>query len=167
MILLVLSFSGVASAADSSLPTKGVPAKDVLVSTPEYSADPEYQPSLGIYEYRVSWQGIGAARVKVYVDKVSDDYHITATARTNKYIDVFYKLRYRAAGVISASDMSPRKIEIDQRENSRIKRAKVEFKPDGLIHAVRWKKGQQVADETFDPQNFTLEPFSAGFLARR
>ncbi len=144
---------------------RDVSAAEVLVSTPQYEPNLAYEPSLGVYEYRVSWQGIGAAKVKVYVEKLDGEYHVSATARTNRYIDVFYKLRYRASGIFS-SDMTPKRMEIDQRENSRTKQDKVAFLPNGNIHAVRWKRGKLETDEVFDPQNFTLEPFSAGFLAR-
>ncbi|MCB0332924.1 MAG: DUF3108 domain-containing protein [Bdellovibrionales bacterium] len=142
-----------------------VSAAEVLVSTPKYPPNMSYEPSLGVYEYRVSWQGIGAANVKVYVEKVDGEYHVTATARTNRYVDVFYKLRYRASGVLAAG-MKPVKMEIDQRENSKVKQDSVTFLPNGDIHSVRWKRGKLISDEVFDPQNVTLEPFSAGFLAR-
>lgn len=146
-----------------------VPASEVVVKTPVYDSQSYmegFEPTLGEYNYRVSWQGIGAAYLKVFFDKIGDHYHITAKVRTNSFVDIFYKLRYHATGVVAANNYSPIRTIIDQRENSRIKQADFEFLGNGAIHSVRWRDGKEEADEVFDPNNFTLDPFSAGLLAR-
>ncbi len=167
LLLVILGVSLLVCSQALAEKPKYIPASEVKIKTPVYEDHySEFSPTLGEYKYRVAWQGIGAAYLNVYVDKVGDEYHITAKARTNSFIDVFYKLRYHATGVISATNFSPKKTLIDQRENSKIKQAQIEFLDGNQIHTTRWRDGREEADETFDPENFMLDPFSAGFLAR-
>ncbi len=145
-----------------------IKAEDIRIYTPVYQAYSEFNPPLGTYEYKVSWQGISAADVHVTVERKADQYKVTTKARTYSGIDLFYKLRYKAEGIISAIDLSPIKTVIDHRENSKHKITQITFEKDGGIHATRYRKDNGSAKEelTFNPKNFTLDPFSAAFLAR-
>ena len=137
------------------------------VSTPRYHPDLSvFDPNAGHYEYEVSWQGIPAAEVSIDVKREADTLRVVATANTYRGIDIFYKLRYRAEGLLSAFDFYPKKTIIDQRENSRIVNTQITFLDKGRIFSVRSRKGQDPEVYNFDPENFTLDPFSASFVAR-
>jgi len=140
---------------------------EVEVTTPEYRPVPgEFDPALGTYSYVVSWQGIPAATATVEVQQEDDYYRISASARTHRAIDIFYRLRYWAQGIISVDELRPRETTIEQRENSRRRDTKVQFHPDGIIESVHQSGRGNPEIHKFDPRNFTLDPFSAAFLAR-
>ena len=139
---------------------------EVEIRTPVYAPSGSHEFQQGTYGYEISWQGIPAAEATVKVERVGRQYRLVATAKTLSFVDMFYKLRYRAEGLISAEDYTPRKMIIDQRENSRIKNTKVKFLRNGEIHSVLAKKDGDRKELQFRPGNFTLEPFSAAFLAR-
>lgn len=142
----------------------------VKVTTPSYKPGPaRYKPRLGTYEYSVSWEGITAASCTLTVGERDGTYVIDAAARTYSGVDLLYKLRYEAIGRLSATDLYPISLSIDHRENSRHKNIEMSFDPrQGSIKAVR-SKGENDPDKkilAFTPQNFTLDPIGAAFLAR-
>lgn len=142
-------------------------AEDVKIFTPAYTPKFEaFEPPLGEYSYKVAWEGIPAADVQVKVQRDEDVFRVTTKAKTYSGIDLFYRLRYRAEGIISATDLTPIRTEIDHRENSRHKVTRINFTDSGNIRAVRYRQGQETEDITFNPRNFTLDPISASFLAR-
>ena len=144
-----------------------IPPEKVQISTPVYRPElADFKPELGTYTYEVAWQGIPAATLTVNVEQEGLRYHIDTQARTNKAIDVFYKLRYHGEAKISAVDLSPIESYVDSRENKKIKTAKVSFLKNGEILSLRTRNGKQQPLLKFDPNNFTLDPFSAAFLAR-
>src|SRR5262249_10341179 len=110
--------------------------------------------------------GIPAASATIFVEKDGENYRITATARTATGIDLFYKLRYRGEGLLSGTDLTPIRAVFDQQENSRIKNAEIIFHDNGEIEAVRQTKGKPAETLNFTPENFTLDPFAAAFIAR-
>ena len=139
----------------------------VKITTPTYKPDmSEFNPPLGTYTYTVGWEGIPAATATISVDKSDGNYRVIATAKTARAIDLFYKLRYRAEGLLSGTDLQPIRSVIDEQENSKIKNAQITFFEDGHIEAVRATKGRPAVVMNFSPDNFTLEPFSAAFIAR-
>jgi len=151
----------------SSSQAEELKAEDVKIFTPAYSPKFEaFEPPLGEYVYKVAWEGIPAADVKVKVQRDEDVFKVTTKAKTYSGIDLFYRLRYRAEGVISATDLTPIRTEIDHRENSRHKVTRINFTDSGNIRAVRYRQGEETEDITFNPKNFTLDPISASFLAR-
>ena len=142
-------------------------ASEVNISTPRYEpAVEEFEPKLGTYRYRVSWQGISAAEAEIQVTRRGDAFQVTSSARTNSFIDVFYRLRYQASGLIGAKTLEPRLTTINQQENSRVKNITIKFLPDGQIRSERWSRSDEKEIEEFDPNNYTLDPFSAAFIAR-
>jgi len=160
IFLISLSFTNVISAQEIS-------ADLVNISTPVYTANTSsYAPALGKYTYQVGWQGIPAAECTVEVQREGLFYHITAGAKTNKGIDLFYKLRYHAEGVMSAVDYRPKKTSVMQTENSRQKITEVTYLDSGLVKSYRINPKGKEDRLVFQPKNFMLEPFSAAFLAR-
>ena len=158
-VLLVLNSAFAAEGRDVS-------ADKVKIKTPVYRpAFDEFSPALGEYLYEVSWQGIPAADLTANISREGDTYRIITNARTYSGIDLFYKLRYRAEGVISAYTLMPKRTLINHIENSRVKNTEIVFK-EGNIKSVYTKVGSGTEVLDFDPGNFTLDPFSAAFLAR-
>jgi hypothetical protein len=142
----------------------------VKITTPHYRPESSsFKPRLGTYEYAVGWEGINAASASVTISRAGDSYIVDAAARTYSGVDLLYKLRYGAVARISASTLASESLVIDHRENSRRKNIEINFSP-GLqsIHAVRSSgenaENQKVLD--FTPENFTLDPIAATFLAR-
>jgi Protein of unknown function (DUF3108) len=140
----------------------------VKVSTPHYQPwTARFEPRLGVYRYTVSWEGIPAASATLTVDEVGQNFKIVAAARTYSGIDLLYRLRYTAEGVIEGFSLSPVRLTIDHQENSRTKNIKVEFSPSGEIHSTRMQRvGQPVEEIRFHSLNTTLDPIGAAFLAR-
>ncbi|MBX7145231.1 MAG: DUF3108 domain-containing protein [Oligoflexia bacterium] len=144
-----------------------VSAQTEHITTPVFHVDfSRFHPNLGTYDYVVSWQGIPAADVSISVNQEGMRYRVVATARTYSGIDLFYKLRYRAEGLLSAVDLLPIKTIIDQQENSTKKNIQIEFLDNGDIRSVRSKNGSGASVNVLSTDNFTLEPFSAAFIAR-
>lgn len=140
---------------------------DVRISTPVYHpAYSEFTPALGTYSYDVTWQGIPAATVSIDVEREGDKLTISTSVKTVRAIDLFYKLRYNASAVLSADDLMPERSVHHKRENSKIRDTEITFAPGGEISTIRKKEDGQVETLQFNPENFTLDPFSAAFLAR-
>lgn len=142
----------------------------VKITTPRYQPeDSKFSPRLGTYEYSVGWEGINAASCKLTIQRQGDTYVVDAAARTYTGVDLLYKLRYEAIGVISANDLTSINLDIDHQENSRHKNIAIDFSPTlKKIHAVR-SKGANDPDKkilSFNTDNFTLDPIAATFLAR-
>jgi len=142
----------------------------VKVTTPLYRPNKQiFRPKLGVYEYSVGWEGITAASCAVTISRKDDTYVVDAAARTYTGVDLLYKLRYEAIGTISAEDFSSISLSIDHRENSRRKNIEMSFQPDqGSITATRGKGADDPEKKTvsFSPNNLTLDPIGAVFLAR-
>lgn len=147
-----------------------IPPDLVKVTTPLYRpARVAYKPRPGIYEYSVGWEGITAASCSLTVREDGSRYFITAAARTYSGVDLLYKLRYEARGLLKSDDLSSISLSIDHRENSRHKTIEMRFEPDAnKISAVR-QTGDIAANQKyveFSPNNQTLDPIGAAFLAR-
>ncbi|MBN8549498.1 MAG: DUF3108 domain-containing protein [Deltaproteobacteria bacterium] len=164
--LIALSMMAVGSLgfADQGDTTTAPVAK---VTTPVYHPEAsDFAPPLGKYDYTVSWEGIPAAEASISVEQEGLHYRIVADARTYSGVDLLYTLRYRAESLISAIDYSPIKTIIDQRENSTKRSTQISFRDNGDIETVRSKNGKDTVVQTLNTDNFTLDPFSASFLAR-
>lgn len=141
-------------------------AADVEVKTPFYTPGPVVDFPEGTYFYDVTWQGIPAARASISLDRIGDDYRVVASARTADWVEIIYRLRYRAEGHTSAASFSPKKMLISQTENSKVSSTKISFADSGEIYAVRKKLGKETKTLRFNPHNLTLDPVSAALLAR-
>ncbi len=166
LLSTALMVVGVVSAYSEESPAAPIPVDQVHVSTPAYTRGPNFEPPLGTYDYSVSWQGIPAASASITVTKEGDNYRVVSSAKTARGIDIFYRLRYRAEGLINAQKLTPLRSVIDHQENSRIKNTQMTFKQNGEIESVRSQVGKSSTITRFVPDNFTVDPISAAFLAR-
>ena len=160
-VMGALFFASAASAEDET-----IPVDQVHVSTPMYKPSGQFEPPLGTYEYGVSWEGIPAASASLTVTKEGNRYRIISSAKTASAIDLVYKLRYHAEGLIDARELRPIRTVIDHQENSRFKNTQMVFRSNGEIETVRSNLGKGSTVLKFTSDNFTLDPFSAAFLAR-
>jgi hypothetical protein len=142
----------------------------VKVTTPKYTASLDlFRPRFGTYEYTVSWEGIPAASCSLTFKQETDYYIVETAARTYSGVDLLYKLRYNAVGILAKDDLTSIKLMIDHRENSRHKHVTIDFLPEaGRISAVRGRGDDDPhkATVSFVPHNFTLDPIGAAFIAR-
>jgi hypothetical protein len=143
-----------------------IPMDQVKISTPVYTPDLSgFAPEMGTYTYRVSWMGIPAGTVEMELARNGSNYEIRVKAYTAKVIDIFYKLRYATVAVISAETLLPKHSVSNSRENRRRKESEVIFQPDGSIHSISKDNRGRVESIAFEPDNFTLDPYSAAFMA--
>ena len=134
-----------------------------------------YQPrgaefSTGIYHYKVAWQGMPVGRAKIAVDSRFQDtrpyYHVRATAKTGKFIDVFYRLRHTSESLFEVDSLKPVKFVSVQKERRKEKIREVSFEDSGRIVSKRSKNGKSRDPIEFQSGNLTLDPISAAFVAR-
>lgn len=142
-----------------------IPLDQVHISTPVYAPADSFKPLLGRYSYEVSWNGIPAGSVELELELNGDEYEIKTSARTAKGIDILYKLRYEAETVLAADTLQPKHSFSVTRTNSKKKITELEFLPGGEILSTREDNHGKLRTLKFDSDNFTLEPYSAGFLA--
>lgn len=137
------------------------------VITPLYKPKlKDFHPPLGTYRFKVSWQGIPAAYANFTLKKENEHYKLESSARTNSVVDIFYKLRYEANSKIIAKNLKPVESSYDSKENSRHQTAKLKFGKDGKIESFYQKNDRKPKEVSFNPHNFTLDPFAAVFVAR-
>lgn len=142
------------------------PASEISVQTEVYKPDfKNTRFEYGAYEYDVSWEGIPAGSAKFELKPEGDKYRMVASAKSASGIDIFYKLRYRAEGLLNYS-YSPIRTFVTHKENSREKITDLSFNQDGTVKSIRTTKGKGTEVEEFNPNNFMLDPFSSAFLAR-
>ncbi len=143
-----------------------IPADEVEIVTPFYRPEPEnFSPRFGTYTYNVSWQGIPAGILELCLTQSGNDYRIEANARTNKFIDFFYRLRFSTEALVSTDTLHPKISVYDSHQNKRREKTEIEFLPGGEIHSTHKDHRGTVKELRFKPNNLTLDPFSAVFLA--
>jgi hypothetical protein len=143
-----------------------IPPDKVKITTPVYSPDlSDFNPKLGRYTYTVSWQGIPAGTVDLCLNRTGDDYKITANARSSEVIDYVYTLRFYTEALIASQTLMPKRSLSVSKENSRKKRIELEFLSNGEIQSVYTDHHGKRESIQFNPENFTLDPFSTGLLA--
>jgi len=157
--LLIADATGLFAEQGEVLPVRNAPRV-----YPENRSD--FSPPLGTYTYTAGWQGIPAATCTISIDREGDYFRVVASARTYSGIDLFYKLRYRAEGIIAATSFAPVRSIFDQRENSRIKNTILTFRENGEVQSVRATRGQPPVLERVISDGALLDPFSAAFIAR-
>lgn len=159
--ILVLSLFNFASA-------ENLKAGDIKVSTPNYSlAKSKFKPEFGTYRYSIGWKGIPAAEATIEVSPINrKEISITSLVKTYKAIDLFYKVRYEAGGILSQDTFEPKMMRIVQRENSRFKQSNVLFVNRNTIKAINLKNKNAPEEYVFHSKNLMLEPLSAAFKAR-
>lgn len=164
--LLILLMAVLLLAAGTSIRASKIPADQVKVTTPVYKPDfSEFKPPLGKYEYSVSWNGIPAGSVDLELALNGSEYKITSNARSASGIDLVYRLRYHSESIVSAKTFRPLFSKYVSRENSRRKITELQFLPSGEISYMREDHHGKVERLRFQSDNFTLDPYSAAFLA--
>jgi len=147
-----------------------IPPGDVVVHTIAYV--PQHKVlEAGTYHYSVSWQGIPVARAKVEVSGVAyingkQFVYVKATAKTAKFIDIFYRLRHKTESVFSAESFRPLSFYSEQTENSKYKSRLVNFEPGGNVWTRERRKGRDDKEFEFFSDNPMFDPVSAAFLAK-
>jgi hypothetical protein len=143
-----------------------IPPDEVEIVTPVYVPEPgNFEPRFGEYTYSVTWQGIPAGTLELSLETNGSDYLIKATARTNRFVGVFYSLRFNTEAIVSAVTFYPKVSVYHSQENKRRRNTRIEFSPDGEIKSVHEDRRGNIEELQFKPNNFTLDPFSAAFLA--
>lgn len=143
-----------------------IPPGEVEIVTPVYAPEPGFfEPKFGKYTYSVSWQGIPAGSLEMNLERQDDYYRVRASARTNRFVSMFYKLRFTTEAMVSATTLHPKTSVYNNRENDRSENTEINFLPDGEIHSVHEDRRGRKNELRFEPNNFTLDPFSAVFLA--
>lgn len=132
--------------------------------------DPEFDPPLGTYHYKVTWQRAGIAKAKINVSRENGNYKIGIRAKTLNILDKIFRLRYKGEGQISAEDLAPVLMHMEHRTGSSRRQTLVEFHDDGTIESVRVKrkvgKKTKTKKRVIESDSFTIDPFSAMFMAR-
>jgi len=165
ILFLVLFVASVLIIHILPLFARTTPPGQVCISTPTYVPPSSFKPLLGRYSYSVSWNGIPAGSIELELNRKDDDYEIHAKARTAKGIDLVYKLRYESQTVLAADTLKPKHSLAVVQTNSKEKTTELEFLPDGKISSKRKNHQGRVKTLKFNSDNFTLDPFSAAFLA--
>jgi len=166
LIIVCILLTAMAVVHAASLSAKSIHPGQVKISTPVYAPKlSQFNPRLGQYTYLVSWQGIPAGTIELNLKRAGADYEINARARTAEAIDYIYKLRYESKVFVSAETLMPKQTVSTSRVNSRDTKTTVEFLPDGEIYSVHKDHRGKTKSIRFNPDNFTLEPYSAAFLA--
>lgn len=164
--LLTFLFIAVACLYGQPVYADRIPVDEVEIITPAYSPEPgTFEPRFGTYAYSVSWQGIPAGTVELEMVQNGTDYRIKGRAETNRFVSLFYKLRFNTEALVSASTLQPKRSVYRNRTNNDTEHTKIEFLPDGKIKSVHEDRRGDIEELHFSPNNFTLDPFSAVFLA--
>ncbi len=143
-----------------------IPPEEVEIVTPVYAPEPGFfEPQFGKYTYSVSWQGIPAGTLEMNLERQENYYRVRASARTNRFVSMFYKLRFNTEALVSSTTLHPKTSVYTNRQNDRRENTKIDFLPDGGIHSVHEDRRGRKNELRFEPNNFTLDPFSAVFLA--
>ncbi len=143
-----------------------IPPDEVEITTPVYSPKPDtFEPRFGQYTYTVTWQGVPAGTLELNLEQNGMNYQIKASARTNRFVDFFYKLRFNTEALVAKDTLYPKNSAYNSRENHRRQNTEITFLPNGEIESVHEDRRGNVKKIRFNPDNFTLDPFSAVFLA--
>lgn len=89
------------------------------------------------YEYRVSWNGIPAARVTIGLTNQATAAPVTTRVRvemrTNRFIDLFWSLRAESSAEVDAVALRPQHFTYDRRINGRRELTSIDAEPDGEL----------------------------------
>jgi hypothetical protein len=141
--------------------------EEARVITPLYIPKfKNFDPPLGTYRYKVSWQGIPAAYANISLKKKGEHYLLETTAKTNSAIGFFYKLEYKAGSKITTKGYNPVSSYFDLIENSKHQHSQLIFNKPGEIKSYYQKRDNEPVKLSFKTFNNTLDPFSAVFIAR-
>jgi len=151
---------------------------EVQVSTPVYQLPADVEWPDERWEYHFSWSGIPVGRLSIEAgrepagsddpgDDVSDGdqrQHLTVRVlgTTNSVIDLLWKYRLDARGVVAVRPFSPREFIIDETERRKDKFTRIRFDADRNVHSIR-RKNDKTREYRFAGGN-TFDLLSTVFL---
>ncbi len=122
-----------------------------------------------VYHYRISWNGIPAARAAVIVTEDAAvepaTTHVRAEIRTNSFVDLFWSLRAVASAEVVGGTLQPRHFEFDRRINGRPELTRIEVGPAGVLTA-RYSRPDRSRLVEVNEAN-VVDPIAAALRARR
>ena len=90
----------------------------------------------------------------------------TVRARTTGVVSIFYRMKFEALSIFSATTLRSRYFYSSQKENKRVKTRAITFYDDGRIETVRTRNGKSQDPVDFTSKNMTLDPIAAAFFAK-
>jgi hypothetical protein len=115
------------------------------------------------FEYRVSWNGIPAARATVQLREsgagTPPTTEMRADIRTNRVVDLFWSLRAQSWGRVDSTSLRPQHFEYDRRINGTREFTTVEVEPDGQLTGRYARPGRVRLIEVRNPE--VLDPIAA------
>jgi hypothetical protein len=157
--VLFISAFGVSSFAGKSMPDEQAPPTDEFAqcSIPE-----------GKYVYKFDWNGIPSAESEMLVTLKNKDsqpyYCFDGTARTSKFVDIFWRLRAHIVAFVDALTGRTVKIDLNHQQNKKMERAETVFDYESSEAVyTKWKKGE-VKQKTIRMPEGTIDPMSLCLL---
>ena len=130
--------------------------------------DQNNQPTaIGDYIYSVDWQGIPMAKAVISVrpGEVVTTRVVTANARSNSAVDIFYKLRHESTSSFDINTFSPISFVSSQMQNKKSRTVDIKFNNKTDV-VSKYTQDTKVIDLHFDPKNEMLDPITAAFMAK-
>jgi hypothetical protein len=139
--------------------------------TPPASEQFQFPIPEGKYVYRFAWNGIPSGESELLVtvqDKEDHPYYcFEGAARTSKFADIFWTLRASAVAFVDALSGRTLKINVQDRQNKKLKRTETVFNHDSSeAYYTRWKQGE-VKQKTIPLRDGALDPASLCLLISR
>jgi hypothetical protein len=132
---------------------------------------PKLRP--GLFRYNVTWEGLPVASASLQIEVAKQNSNsagltVKAKAKSAALIDLIYKLRYLAQGLIDLESFKPSSALIDQSENSKRKVTNILFDSDGnaTSEIKNIKKNQSSYYKASAINNQLFDPFSAALYSR-
>lgn len=145
-----------------------IPPDKTEAHTPSYS-DVNVTATPGTYTYDITWQGIPVASAAVVVEELSENgkkqLHVEAKVRSARGIALLYSLKHVSEALFETSPFRPVSFGSRQIENSRPKYRTVTYAENKKIAARIWSPGKTAEIVEYQPDNVSLDPISATFLA--
>jgi hypothetical protein len=131
----------------------------------------QYTIPEGKYVYRFAWNGVPSAESELLVtvqDKEAHPYYrFEGAARTSKFADIFWTLRASAVAFVDALSGRTLKINVQDRQNKKLKRTETVFNHDSSeAYYTRWKHGE-MKQKTIPLLDGALDPASLCLLISR
>jgi len=155
-VLAPLAF-GAPSLAGKSVPDENSPAlEEFRIPIPK-----------GKYTYRFSWNGIPSAESELFVTVENEEkqpyYCFSASARTSKFADLFWKMRANVTAFVDPATGRTLKMKVYDQQNKKVKTTETIFNYNSSeAYYTRWKQGEmkqktiQLETGTVDPVSFCL-----------
>jgi len=133
--------------------------------------DPEYSPKLGTYSYSIYWVMKTGAGVEICIARSGDQYIMTTSARTGRFVDLFYKVRYWGEAALDMTTLRPSEVELNEQVRSTHKHTMMGF-DDGVLHCkrTRWKKKKapfSIVERDVDTNNGVIKDYFSAILMAR